>query len=236
MFISKGTWTADSQIVIAGLSNSYSHYITTFEEYQEQRYEGGSTLYGPHTLAAYQQIFEDLATKLARNQSVPSGPTPFDRRGRTISFILPPIWDGMFIFLTLVLKLFFILFKGVPAGKKFGDVINDVNASYKPGDTVSCSWWGANPRNDLFTEKSYLYVEKFLNETWIPILTDDDLETRFHWERQSIDHSVITVEWYIPNTQPTGQDLYRLRHLGVKDNISGKEQYVGQSKSFVITN
>ena len=91
---SKGAWTAESHIVIAGLSNSYSHYITTFEEYQEQRYEGGSTLYGPHTLAAYLQIFDDLATKLGRNQLVPSGPTPFDRRGRTISFILPPIWDG----------------------------------------------------------------------------------------------------------------------------------------------
>ena len=94
----KGAWTSDSHIVIAGLSNSYSHYITTFEEYQEQRYEGGSTLYGPHTLAAYQQIFDDLATKLARNQSVPSGPIPFDRRGRTISFMPPPIWDGMLIF------------------------------------------------------------------------------------------------------------------------------------------
>lgn len=90
----KGTWTADSHIVIAGLSNSYSHYITTFEEYQQQRYEGASTLYGPHTLAAYQQIFDDLTTKLARNQPAPSGPTPFDMRGKTISFGLPPIWDG----------------------------------------------------------------------------------------------------------------------------------------------
>ena len=70
----------------------------------------------------------------------------------------------------------------------------------------------------------------------MPILTDDDLETRFYWERQSIDHSVITVQWNIPTTQPTGQDLYRLRHLGVKNGISGKEEYTGQSKSFVITN
>lgn len=94
----KGTWTSDSHVVIAGLSNSYSHYITTFEEYQEQRYEGASTLYGPHTLAAYEQTFDDLATKLAQNQPVPSGPAPFDMRGKTFSFVLPPIWDGTFIF------------------------------------------------------------------------------------------------------------------------------------------
>ena len=83
--------------MIAGLSNSYSHYITTYEEYQQQRYEGASTLYGPHTLAAYQQIFYDLATKLAHNVSVPSGPKPLDMRRRTFSFVLPPIPDGMLL-------------------------------------------------------------------------------------------------------------------------------------------
>ena len=88
--------------MIAGLSNSYSHYISTFEEYQEQRYEGASTLYGPHTLAAYQQTFYDLSMKLARNQPVPSGPQPFDMRGKTFSFVLPPIPDGTSWILDLV--------------------------------------------------------------------------------------------------------------------------------------
>ncbi|CAF0953094.1 unnamed protein product [Adineta steineri] len=213
-----GAWTSDSHVVIAGLSNSYSHYITTYEEYQQQRYEGASTLYGPHTLAAYEQTFDDMATKLSLNQSVPSGPQPYDMRGKTFSFVLPPIWDG------------------VPFGKKFGDVITDVNSSYKPGDTVRCSWWGANPRNDLFTEKSYLYVDRFMNQQWVPILTDDDIETRFLWERKGLDHSVITVEWNIPTTQPTGNDLYRIRHLGVKNNILGRQQYNAQSRNFTITN
>lgn len=54
-------------------------------------------MYGPHTLAAYEQIFDDLATKLARNQTVPSGPPPYDMRGKTFSFVVPPLWDGMFI-------------------------------------------------------------------------------------------------------------------------------------------
>lgn len=88
-------WTSESHIVIAGLANSYAHYVTTFEEYQQQRYEGGSTLFGPHTLAAYQQLYYDLSSKLARNQSVPDGPQPFDMRGKTISFLPPPLWDGL---------------------------------------------------------------------------------------------------------------------------------------------
>ncbi|CAF2482940.1 unnamed protein product [Rotaria sp. Silwood2] len=194
----KETWTSDSHIVIAGLANSYSHYITTYEEYQQQRYEGASTLYGPHTLAAYQQTFYDSSLKLARNESVPSDPQPFDMRIKTFSFVLPPIPDGL------------------PIDKNFGDIITDVDSTYKPGDTVRYIWWGANPRNDLFTEKSFLYVDRLLNQTWVTILTDDDLETHFLWKRQFIDNSIITVEWDIPTTQQTGQDLYRLRHVGVK--------------------
>lgn len=87
----KGVLTNDTHIVIAGLSSSYSHYITRYEEYQEQRYEGASTLYGPHTLAGYQQLFDDLTTKLVTNQPVPAGPPPYDMREKTFSFILLPI-------------------------------------------------------------------------------------------------------------------------------------------------
>lgn len=43
-------------VVIAGLTNTYSSYITTFEEYAMQRYEGASTIFGPHTLDAYIQV------------------------------------------------------------------------------------------------------------------------------------------------------------------------------------
>jgi hypothetical protein len=52
--------------VIAGLSNTYSSYITTPEEYAVQRYEGGFTLYGQHTLDAYIQVGGWLGGQLAR--------------------------------------------------------------------------------------------------------------------------------------------------------------------------
>eukprot|EP00064_Thunnus_orientalis_P019187 superscaffoldBa00004687_g19302 len=56
----------DSEVVIAGLSNVYTHYITTYEEYQLQRYEGASTIYGPHTLSAYLQKYRGLARAIAQ--------------------------------------------------------------------------------------------------------------------------------------------------------------------------
>ena len=52
----RGAWGDDVVIVIAGLTNTYSSYVTTFEEYGVQRYEGASTIFGPHTLDAYIQV------------------------------------------------------------------------------------------------------------------------------------------------------------------------------------
>lgn len=36
-----GEFDAETHIVIAGLSNTYSQYVATFEEYKQQRYEVG---------------------------------------------------------------------------------------------------------------------------------------------------------------------------------------------------
>ena len=47
--------------VIAGLSNTYADYVTTKEEYQAQRYEGASTIFGPNTLDAFIHEFKKLA-------------------------------------------------------------------------------------------------------------------------------------------------------------------------------
>ncbi|MCB9627407.1 MAG: neutral/alkaline non-lysosomal ceramidase N-terminal domain-containing protein [Sandaracinaceae bacterium] len=47
--------------VVAGHSNGYGGYITTREEYAHQRYEGASTLFGPHTLGAYLTALDGLA-------------------------------------------------------------------------------------------------------------------------------------------------------------------------------
>ncbi|MCK0152872.1 neutral/alkaline non-lysosomal ceramidase N-terminal domain-containing protein [Alcanivorax sp. S6407] len=44
--------------------NDYMGYVTTYEEYQEQAYEGGHTVYGQWTLGAFQTCFVSLAEAL----------------------------------------------------------------------------------------------------------------------------------------------------------------------------
>jgi len=53
-----------TKTVLFGFANEYTQYITTKEEYDMQHYEGGSTLFGPYTLMAYQQEYRKMATAL----------------------------------------------------------------------------------------------------------------------------------------------------------------------------
>lgn len=60
---------AVEQVLICTYCNDYMGYVTTFEEYQEQAYEGGHTIFGQWTLAAFQTCFEKLAAELPKADS-----------------------------------------------------------------------------------------------------------------------------------------------------------------------
>jgi neutral ceramidase len=54
------------QVICAGYTGGYSGYVTTREEYGFQRYEGGHTLFGKWTCAAYQTILKRMAEELLK--------------------------------------------------------------------------------------------------------------------------------------------------------------------------
>ncbi|KAL2493667.1 Neutral/alkaline non-lysosomal ceramidase [Forsythia ovata] len=208
-------------VVIAGLTNAYSQYVTTFEEYQIQRYEGASTLYGPHTLNAYIQEFKKLAVALFSGQSVQSGPGPPDLLDKQIG-LLPPV-----------------LMDATPPGVKFGHIKTDIpnNSTFKRGDNVIVVFWSASPRNDLMTEGTFALVEILQGkDTWVPGYDDDDFCLRFIWSRPAklcpISHA--TIEWRIPETAASG--VYRISHFGSAKSLLGSiKPFTGSSSAFVVT-
>ena len=58
-----------SQSLICTYCNDYMGYVTTYEEYQQQAYEGGHTIFGQWTLAAFQTCFEKLAREFGKTES-----------------------------------------------------------------------------------------------------------------------------------------------------------------------
>nr|KAG5704893.1 hypothetical protein BaRGS_003876 [Batillaria attramentaria] len=81
---------------------------------EEQRYEGASTIYGPHTLQAYIQKFQELAVAIAKGSQVAPGPNPPNLLDKQISFLPPVLYDT------------------APIGRNFGDLRKDASPSYTP--------------------------------------------------------------------------------------------------------
>ncbi|XP_053269667.1 neutral ceramidase [Pleuronectes platessa] len=220
---SEGTFK-DTEVVIAGLSNVYTHYITTYEEYQVQRYEGASTIYGPHTLTAYVHKFRGLARAIAQDKvsELPVGPQP------------PLFTKNLFNLLPQAAA------DKTPVNSSFGDVLQQVDPYYRQGDVVSITFVAGNPRHSGdIRDKTFVTVEIYDNRTdsWEVVHTDASWETRFHWLKGSKGRSNTTVEWFVPPSAPGG--YYRIKHFGHYKQMKGLRPvitpYEGTSDVFRVS-
>ncbi len=207
------------RVVVAGLANSYAGYVTTREEYAAQHYEGASTHFGPWTLAALQQESARVARALAQGAEIASPVAPPDLRDRQHT-----IQTG-------------VVFDATPLGKSFGSVATQPGASYRAGQTVSATFWGAHPKNDLRTQDSYLRVERSPPSGWQAVAYDWDWDTTYRWARDNcfptFACSRVTTTWAIPAGTPPG--TYRIRHDGNWKSLGGQiKAYQGLTRSFVV--
>jgi neutral ceramidase len=209
----------DVVVVIAGLANAYSQYTATYEEYQYQRYEAASTLYGPHQLAAYTQEFVGLATALLTNTPVPVG-VPHDDKS-TVDFYLFPenVVDTH------------------PEGVPYGTVLVQPPRAVAAGSTVNVTFQGANLRNEFMQGSSFMLAQRSSGTTgWVTVMTDGNWETKVHWKRENKTESVITCQWDIPAWMTPG--TYRIVHQAFYKPDAKSETlqpYQGGSVPFQIT-
>ncbi len=84
-----------------------------------------------------------------------------------------------------------------PSGKSFGDIAVDVQPNYTLGDVVQCQFWGANPRNNLRTNDTFLSIEMLSADgnSWEVVALDGHWETKMIWKREGVAESLITIEW-----------------------------------------
>jgi neutral ceramidase len=220
--IAEGTIGQDAYVVLAGPANTYGHYITTREEYGVQRYEGGSTLYGPYTLEAYLDIYTGLSKYLGDNAgTAPAlGQAPPDLTGSPLSLRTGVVMDS------------------TPIGKKFGEIITDVktNAPYARGQNVTCSFNGANPRNNLRLEGTFLSVDRLVDGKWVPYRSDSHPSTIYRWTRTNtvLGYSTVDLSWKIEDKTPPG--VYRFVYFGDSKAFfgGGITAFTGTSSNFTV--
>jgi neutral ceramidase len=219
---------AEGTVVIAGLANGYADYTTTFEEYQQQRYEGGSTVFGPHQLNAYIQEFSKIARDMGANTTPTTSAPPVD-------------------FSDKLSKNKTLTVDHLPSGAKhFGDVLLDVHPTATAGGVAIAKFAGANPVNNLQPEGTFAEVQRCAGTespctSWVTVAVDSDWDTRIRIAKTKVDvvYKARTwqIEWHLPSTTTSG--VYRLVHHGTsyaKPLLgSGKlTPYTGVSSPFTV--
>lgn len=229
-------------VIVAGYSNDFAGYVTTWHEYQLQQYEGGHTLFGPWTEAGYRQEFVRLARALKAGEPVEPTGQPTDMRPRVTK---PTLLDGPD--------------EKEPAGAKFGDVTTNPQKEYAPGDIVSAVFWTGSPVNDYRREDRYLAVERLTAapDTWEVVREDFDWDTTAQWERQgtapkasnsragqqmsllnlsppkyktSPEPFQVTITWESAKDTPPGR--YRLVHYGRYKEGGKVKRFTAQTAAF----
>ena len=180
-------------VLVAGYSNAYIHYVTTPEEYEAQRYEGGSTLFGRWEGPALTQTVVELARALHEGRSDDPGTPPTDvvptPRRRTRSRGDRPV-----------------------AQDAFGTVLLAPRERYRAGEQVQVDFVGASPNNDLHRGGTFLEVEQQVDADWRRVADDGDWETKFRISKIDRRSLRVTVTWDIPPDAAAG--TYRIRYSG----------------------
>jgi len=211
---------APPTVVLGAPANSYAHYVATEEEYGIQRYEGASTLYGPHTLNAYINLTISNMGYLASTATTqpPTGPLPPNNVNNSLDFILPVVFDNL------------------PFFKSFGQVLTQPNAAYTRGDVITAVFIGANPRNNLRLEGTFAAVEQLgSGGDWTQVRSDADWSLVYTWTRDDtvLGTSHVTIQWESEAGAEVG--TYRIRYYGDSKGLGGGiTGFEGVSGSFSL--
>jgi neutral ceramidase len=212
------------RLVIAGLANSYAHYMTTREEYAEQNYEGSSNQFGPFAEAAILQELDRIATDLAGGRPSDPGPTPPDLSDKQL-IRTPLSAHGV-----------------VTDSGEFGKILSAPQASYnRTRDTVVVRFQAAHPQtildrklagelNKYYEPESYTFLEvqRQTQNGWVTVYTDRDPYTSLDWKRTGGDlsgTSEATITWQLHN-ETAG--TYRIVYNGL-----AKKSFINISPTYV---
>ncbi|MGC5023346.1 neutral/alkaline non-lysosomal ceramidase N-terminal domain-containing protein [Tsukamurella sp. DT100] len=157
-------------VLVQGYANGYAHYLTTPEEYDAQRYEAGSTVFGRNQLAAFTEAAQRLAADLAAGRpSEPGTPPPRQRAPRIGS----PSGSTML---------------SRPRPVRVAAVRTPVDGGRLAVD-FDC------PHPNRVIPDSYARVERREGDRWVPVADDDAPSTEITWRRRgSAFTATVTVD------------------------------------------
>jgi neutral ceramidase len=221
-------------VLLTGLANEYSGYITTPEEFISQQYEGASTLFGRLTFDAYKEAFRDLGVAMASGKEAGSGPAPGDLSAEQIAWAPKVDHDE------------------APIGQTIGQILRQPEPTIArgPDAQVNVIYRSGNPRNDQRRNDTYFRIERDLGAgNWGLVAWDGTPDTRLYWNPSAVAEpgigpgcpdpelcywSTIRVVWNLPADAAPGR--YRIRFFGSWKNGATNQiiPYEGTSNVFMV--
>ena len=201
-------------VLVAGYVNSYIHYVTTPEEYDGQRYEAGSTMFGRWELAAFTQTAVGLARAMVAGEPAPAGPPPPDLGAHRARWGRRPTRDE-------------------PTAGDFGRVVLEPRPRYAPGATVSAIFVAAHLAHDVRRGGTFLEIQRDDHDGWTTVADDGDWSTRLRWSRVGRHGSRVEITWDVPADVRPG--FYRVRYFGTaRDARGGLREINGTTREFAV--
>jgi neutral ceramidase len=217
-----------SYVVVGQCTNEYAGYVTTFEEYQEQYYEGASTMFGPHEFEAFQQTFATLARSMKDGTTLDKTSEP-----------APPYADPSWMAESSLATLNWPLYDRQSVQNPFGAIVKGPYFEDDPDGTryLKLKVLGAFPNRNLMSEKTYMTVKTPPNTAYMLAprnftYTDTDPETRFEWEQSSLNQSYITLWFDMTNQPETG--TYEFTYTSEARTLTGKTLPIRKKYTFNI--
>lgn len=230
--MSQGVST-NPRVVIGSISNTYTHYTATREEYQVQRYEGSSTIFGPNQLDAYIYIYSKLLVPgLREDEAGDAVRKEFQGKGKLAKNTLPGA-------LRLQKP---VVYDTAPLFKKFGQVSRQPEKQYHSSTgNVTLTYVSSNPRNNLRLGSSYFDIQYSADKSsWKTVRTDASPWTTLRWTQTNVvtGTSEIEASWDLSKEEDgrIKPGSYRFVLRGdAKKPVTGKiEPWEGTSDVFEI--
>lgn len=167
-------------VVVSGLTNEFVLYITTYEEFERQHYEGGNTQYGPSQGTFLIEEQAKLAGALVRGEPAPE-PYPFDPTYGVVP-------NG----------------PAYPDGAASGEAVEQPAASYARLDRAVFAWQGGPEGLDRPLDRAFVTAQRRVGRRWRR--ADSDLGLAMLWTVEP--DGLHRVRWEIPLRARPGR--YRL--------------------------
>jgi hypothetical protein len=165
-----------TKVALAGYANEFLHYFVTPEEYDQQHYEGGSTLYGKYSSNVVMEDLAGLAGDLAGGRTAPA-PVSFDPRNGLAPDFTP-----------------------YGTGASSGVVASQPRAVRRM-KRATFAWQGGERGLDRPFDKRFVAVERLRGKRWRRVTDDLGLEVLWRVD----DSGRYTAEWQVPLSARAGR-------------------------------